>query len=176
MISLPIIWQWDGEALRPATKYQAKLANEDFVVGQRYRMIEEAERSDQSHKHEFAWLREAWKTFPEDRADELYEQFPSPDHLRKFALIKKGYCTMKQYPCTSRAEAERLRAALKEQADEYALIVQRDAVVTVYTAVSQSRRAMGGPQFQASKTAIMEFVGDLLGVDPETLGRQTEAA
>jgi hypothetical protein len=35
---------------------------------------------------------------------------------------------------------------------------------------------MGAAQFQQSKTALMEFVGDLLGVDPETIGQVEKAA
>lgn len=54
--------------------------------------------------------------------------------------------------------------------------VVRDAVVRVHTAQSQSRKAMGGAEFQASKTALTEWVAGLLGVAPETLGRVQEAA
>jgi hypothetical protein len=31
-------------------------------------------------------------------------------------------------------------------------------------------------QFQESKTAILEFIAGLIGVEPETLGKQTRAA
>lgn len=175
-IAPPIVWQYDGDNLVPSSGYWRRTAEKYLTVGQRYRMVEEAERSTASHNHEFAWLTEAWRNFPEDRADELYEQFPSTEHLRKYALIKKGHCTMKQYPCHSEAEAERLRIALQDEADEYALIVRRRVVVTVYKAVSQSKRAMGPAQFQQSKSDIIDYVAELIGVDPETLGRQSEAA
>jgi hypothetical protein len=35
---------------------------------------------------------------------------------------------------------------------------------------------MGNAQFQASKSDLMDFVGELLGVDPETLGKVEQAA
>ena len=60
--------------------------------------------------------------------------------------------------------------------DVYAIVRQRGPVVTVYTAVSQSKRAMGAAMFQQSKSDLMDFVGDLLGVDPETLGKVEQAA
>lgn len=167
----PLMFQWTGDAMEPASGYWRRQANEHFVVGQRYRLIEENERSGVSHNHEFAWLKEAWNSLP----DELLAQYPNSEVLRKHALIAKGYCTMVQHVCPTKAEAERLAAILKPR-DIYAIVVQRGNVVTEYTAVSQSRRAMGGPQFQASKTAIMEFVADLLGVDPETLGKVEQAA
>ncbi len=170
-MNLPVVYHWDGEALKPATKYQAKLADEQFVVGLRYRMVEDAERSIASHNHEFAWLKEAWNSLP----DYLLDQYPNPEILRKHALIEKGHCTLVQHACASVAEAERLREILKPY-DPYAIVKQRGAVVSVYTAVSQSKRSMGSAMFQQSKSDILEFVAGLLGVEPETLGRQTEAA
>lgn len=167
MTTLPLMFAWDGEALVPAGQYWARKADEQFVVGQRYRMVEEAERSQASHNHEFAFLAEAWASLP----DELLAQYPSAEHLRKKGLIAKGYCTMTQHACATVSEAERLESAITKHVDTYAVVVRRRNVVTVYEAVSQSKRAMGAAQFQASKTALMEFVGDLLGVDPETVGR-----
>jgi len=167
----PIFLEWDGEAFRPAGRYWDRLANEHFVVGERYRMIEENDRSTATHNHEFAFLTEAWNSLP----DALHAQYPNPEVLRKHGLIAKGYCTMVQHVCATKAEAERLQEILKPY-DPYAIVVARGNVVTVYTAVSQSRRAMGAAQFQASKSALMDFVGDLLGVDPETIGKVERAA
>lgn len=165
------MFQWDGEAMVPASGFWSRKADEQFVVGQRYRMVEEAERSTVSHNHEFAWLTEAWNSLP----DELLAQYPNSEILRKHALIAKGFCTMVQHACPTMAEAARLAAILRPM-DAYAVVIQRGSVVTIYHAISQSKRAMGAAQFQQSKQAIMEFVGDLLNVDPETLGRQERAA
>ena len=46
-------------------------------------------RSKASHDHFFAIINEAWKNLPEDMGDD----FPSPEHLRKWALIKSGFCS-----------------------------------------------------------------------------------
>src|SRR4051812_22432345 len=105
----PLLWQWDGEALVPATGYWAKAADHYLTVGQRYRMVEEQERSEVSHNHEFAWLKEAWNSIP----DELLAQYPNTEVLRKHGLIAKGYCTMVQHVCPTAAEAQRLAAILK---------------------------------------------------------------
>ena len=171
MTAMPIKFHWDGDAMVPDGKYWARQADEQFVVGQRYRLVEENERSSASHSHEFAFLTEAWNSLP----DELYAQYPNSEVLRKHGLIAKGFCTMVQHVCKSEAEAQRLAAILKPY-DAYAVVVARGTVVTVYTAVSQSRRAMGAAQFNQSKQAIMEFVGDLLGVDPATIGKVERAA
>jgi hypothetical protein len=169
----PIIWQYDGDNLVPASGFWRRVAAENLVVGERYRLVEENERSEVSHRHEFAWLRSAYASLP----DELVPQYPSVEHLRKQALIDKGYCTMKQHVCQSKAEAERLERVLSEERDDpYMVIVRRRNVVTTYRAVSQSKKAMGAPQFQQSKQDIIEYVAKLIGVDPETLGQQSEAA
>jgi hypothetical protein len=167
----PLVLTWNGDSLEPASGYWRRMANEHLVVGQRYRMVEEAERSLASHNHEFAWLKEAWNSLP----DELLDQYPNTEILRKHGLIAKGHCTMVQHVCATAAEAERLAAILRPY-DPYAIVRQRGTVVTVYTAVSQSKRAMGAAMFQQSKSDLMEFVGDLLGVDPETLGKVEQAA
>lgn len=167
----PIIWTWNGDALEPAGGHWRRLANEHLVVGERYRMVEENERSAVSHNHEFAWLKEAWLSLP----DALLDQYPNTEVLRKHALIDRGHCTMVQHVCASVAEAERLAAILKPY-DAYAIVRQRGHVVTVYTAASQSRKAMGAAMFQQSKSDIIDFVANLLGVDPETLGQQGRAA
>jgi hypothetical protein len=46
------------------------------------------ERSAKSHRHYFAVINEAWQNLPEDLADE----FPNAEALRKRALIKNGLC------------------------------------------------------------------------------------
>lgn len=171
MSPLPIVFQWDDHVMRPATNWQAHLAGQQFAPGKRYRLVEEAERSTATHNHEFAWLKEAWNSMP----DPLVDQYPNPEILRKHALIAKGHCTMVQHECPTVAEAERLAAILKPY-DAYAIVRQRGRVVTVYTAVSQARNAMSAAMFQATKNDIIDFVADLLGVEPETLSRQTESA
>jgi hypothetical protein len=168
----PVKFIWDGEAMVPATGYWARQCDKQFVVGEAYRLAEAHERSQISHNHEFAFIAEAWNSLP----DHLLEQYPSPEHLRKYALIRKGFATMVQHPCPTKAEAERLLAVLAGHVDKYAIVVRRDAVVTVYEAESQSYRSMGKKRFQESKTAIMEFIGDLLGVQPAALANVQEAA
>jgi hypothetical protein len=169
---MPIRFQWDGEVMAPASGYWSRQADKQFVVGEVYRLAEEHERSQVSHNHEFAFLAEAWNSLP----DHLLDQYPSAEHLRKKGLIAKGHCTMTQHACASIAEAERLEAAIIGHVDTYAVVRRRGSVVTVYEAVSQSYRAMGKAQFQQSKTALMEFVGDLIGVAPDELSKVRTAA
>lgn len=121
-------------------------------------------RSPNSHNHEFAWLTEAWRNLPENCAD-LY---PSAEHLRKRALIAAGYYDEIITDVGSKAGALRV-AAMLHAIDDFAVVSVRGPIVIRRTAKSQSRRAMDKATFQASKTAVMEVVAQMLGVTPDEL-------
>lgn len=166
MTSLP--YRWDGEALIPM---RPKLCDAELVVGAVYFMAPEERRSDKSHRHEFAWLREAWLQLPEALAD----RFPSEEHLRKAALIDAGFFTETMIDCGTKAAALRV-AAFARGKNEFALVITRGPVVVVREAKSQSRRAMEPKEFQESKTAILETVCGWIGVTPEALERNAGRA
>ena len=163
----PLAFQWDGEVMKPLN---GRRADAFYTVGMRYVMEPVNQRSDPSHKHEFAWLREAWMSLPDQYAD----RFPTAEHLRKWALIRAGYSDSQSIVCESKAAAQRLVGFMRP-IDEFAVIIASEKTVTRYTAKSQSKRAMGAKEFQDSKTAIMEVVAKLLGVEPGQLP-QREAA
>ena len=156
--------------MKPVGRF-AREADRYFVIGERYRLEEVSERSEVSHKHEFAWLREAWRNLPEDLAD----QFPTPEHLRKRALIQAGFYHETVTDCGSNAAALRVMAMARGM-DQFAYAVVRGPLCVVRTAESQSRRAMDKARFQDSKTKIMEIIAEMIGVTPETLGREAERA
>lgn len=165
-----ILFDWDGETMIPAKGF-AKRCDEYFVVGERYRMGVEELRSWVTHAHQFAWIADAWANLPESMAG----QFPTPEHLRKFALVKTGHCTMKQHPCKNNAEAQRLAATIRIYV-EYSVVQTEGSVVTVFEPMSQSMRAMGKAQFQKSKTDILDYIAGLLEVAPGVLANQGQAA
>ena len=169
-MSATLPYRWSGEAFEPLPGFR-KRADAAFVVGQVYHMETIEERSARTHRHFFALINEAWQSLPEDFA----ERFPTPDHLRKFALIKAGFADSRQIVAASRSEALRLAAFIRP-IDEYAVVGVSDAVVTVWTAQSQSLRAMGKERFKASKDGVLAAIEDLLDLEPGTLGQQKEAA
>ena len=161
MSIVPMVFEWTGEALVPC---QPKVADEHYVVGQRYRMAPIEERSLNSHAHYFSALTEGWQNLPED----LTERFPSVEHLRKFALIKSGFRDERSIVCSSKAEAQRLAAFIKPL-DIFAVVLAREATVTVLTAKSQSMRAMGKADFEASKQAVLALVAGMIKVPLDEL-------
>lgn len=163
----PLPFRWDGEALVPLNQHWAKRADAAYTIGETYTLVPHEERSANSHKHYFAEVAEAWHQLPEH----LSEAYPSPEALRKFALIKAGFCDAHPFVCSSRAEALRFASYIKP-VDAYAVVTVKEAVVTRYTAQSQSLKAMGKDEFQRSKQAVLEIVAEMIGVSPSDLSRE----
>lgn len=163
-------FRWDAEAqvMRPT---HPGLAASRFDADATYLLTAVEHRSGKSHDHEFAWLGEAFKNLPEG----LAEQIPTVEHLRKRALIATGFYAETMIDAGSNAAALRVAAFMRAK-DEFAHVVVRGAYAVERVAKSQSRRAMDKAEFQASKTAILDYVANLIGVAPETLDRQREAA
>ncbi len=162
-MAAPLQFRYEGEGeFRAASSYWAKRADLAYVVGQTYQMVEHNDRSQASHNHEFAAIAEMWQSMPERYRQEPWAQ--SPEHLRKYALIMCRYCDTQTFACGSRAEAERWAANLRPM-DEYSIVTFEGSTVFRFTAQSQSRRAMGAKRFQESKTAVLEYIEDLIGVD-----------
>lgn len=162
----PLPFVWDGEAMRPPPAY-ARRADELFAIGATYVLSEvEDNRSAKSHRHYFALVREAWANLQ----DFDVINFPTPEHLRKWALIKAGYRDERTVVGRSKAEAARIAAFIRPM-DSYALIVTHGTSVTVYTAQSQSEAAMGKRRFQESKDAVLQVLSERLGVSVTDLRR-----
>ncbi len=161
-----IIFDWSGEAMVPMARF-ARMADEHFVVGERYRMEVIEERSAISHSHYFASIHESWLNLPEM----MTAQFPTQEHLRKYALIKAGFADKNSIVCTSKAEAIRIAAFIKP-IDDYSIVTVDGRVITRYTAQSQSLRAMGKEKFQDSKTKVLDIISAMIGTTKETLMQQ----
>lgn len=166
----PLTFQWTGEAFQPVGRF-AKECDRYFVVGERYQLIEHADRSQASHGHYFAALSEAWSNLPEREA----ERHVTPEHLRKYALVKCGYADRQDFVANSKAEAMRLAAALRS-VDDYAVITVSGNAVSRWTAQSQSMRAMGKKAFQDSKQAVLDYVASLVGVSSDELSSNAQKA
>ena len=155
---------WNGEAMIPA---RPKAADKEYVIGRRYWLEEASERSWISHQQQFAWIGEAWGNLPEGLAD-LY---PTPEHLRKSALVATGWHREMIIEAGNAAAALRV-AAYARSRDEFAHVTTRGPTVTVRWARSQRMHGadrMDKAEFQASKDDILGWIANLIGVEPERL-------
>jgi hypothetical protein len=157
----PIAFTWDGDHMVPLSP---AAADRQYVVHETYRLVPYEDRSQASHNQYFAAVNEAWQNLPA----EVAERFATAEHLRKLCLIKAGYRDERSIVAASKAEAQRLVAFIRPL-DDYAVVLASEAVVTVYTAKSQSMKAMGKRVFQESKQAVLDICADLIGVAPAQL-------
>lgn len=161
----PIRCRWDGEAFIPERRF-ARICDNRFIIGELYPLVVEEERSQATHNHYFAAVHDAWVNLPDDMA----ERWPTAEHLRKWALIKAGYRDERTVPCATAAEAQRVRALVKGL-DDYAVVLVHENVVSVFTAKTQSTKAMKKAEFQESKQKVLDVLAELIGVRTRELER-----
>ncbi len=125
-----------------------------------FERAEEVSAASRGHYH--ACVSEAWKNLPEQD-----ERFPTPDALRKWALIKGSYCTDMSVVCDSPEQAQTV-ASFTGNA-EGTIIVVRGNVVKKYTAKSQSAASMGKDEFQRSKNDVLDIIAELIAVTRKRL-------
>ena len=164
----PLAYRWSGTGFEILPRHQ-KAADAEFVIGQVYTLEEVKGRSQASHNHFFASVSNGWLNLPEQMA----ERFPTSEHLRKWCLIRSGHHDQRSIVAASKAEAQRVAAFIKPM-DEFAIVVISECTVTVYTAKSQSRKAMGGKVFQESKQAVLDLIDGMLGVSPGETQKNAE--
>jgi hypothetical protein len=159
----PFMFYWHEGAMIPRN-ISRKLCDRTFVEGATYPLVVQEPRSRASHNHYFAAIEKGWHNLGEQIAGE----FPTAEHLRKHALIAAGFADKRSLVCASKAEAVRTAAFVRPM-DEYAVVTATHAVVTIYTAKSQSVRAMGRKHFEDSKRAVLDVIAAMVGVEPEAL-------
>jgi hypothetical protein len=154
----PFAFRYDAERSVMVPKLP-RLADRHYVDGQWYTLAIVEDRSGASHRHYHAAIKDAWLSLPEPWA----ERFPTETHLRKYALVKAGYCDVQEFAVSSHAEALRL-AAFVRGIDEYAVVLTKDKTVQRFTAKSQNYRTMNKAEFETSKAAVLEVIAGIIGV------------
>lgn len=161
----PLPYRWTGEAWEPLQGFRRR-ADAEFVIGDVSHLEVVERRSEKSHNHYFAAIADAWRSLPED----LVEQFATPEHLRRRALIATGWRDQTSIVASSKAEARRLAAFIRP-IDEFSVVAVNECVVVRMTAKSQSLKAMGAKDFQASKTDVLDWIAGQIGTTRDTLVR-----
>lgn len=152
----PIQMTYSDEGVFLSDRRQRAVCDEHFGQGEVVTMARVEERSRKSHDHYFVTLGELFDTLPEH----LNARWPTFDSFRKSGLIETGHCDTDTTVCATKAEAERLTVALKRHLPPECLTVLRGVVVTVYTPLSQSLKAMGKDRFQASKDDVLGWANE----------------
>jgi hypothetical protein len=170
MSDSPILCRWDGLAFQPLDRFK-RISDERYVVGEVYYVEASQGRSESSHRHYFACINEAWKNLP----DEIAQQFPTPEVLRKKALILAGYANITSFVTPTRKAALQLAAYIRKR-DDCCIVEVRGQVISVGEARSQSHRAMGKKEFQDSKEKVLEIIAGMIGTSVADLASHSRAA
>lgn len=146
----------------------AAYCEEQFGEGEVVTFERHEERSTQSHNHYFACIKEAFDNLPEGD-----NRFPTPDALRRWALIRSGYCITNDVVLSTPEEARAVAAFMGNS--EGTIIVVRENIVRRYTAKSQSAKSMGREEFQRSKQDTLDTIAELLAVKRRELEKAKSA-
>lgn len=166
----PFLAQWTGEEMIPLGRFR-KLCVDQFVVGEEYALMMVENRNMGSHNAYFAQVGRAWKNL----AEEYDGDFPSPEHLRKWALVQTGYYFETDYVFDTKKDARMFAVAIRDK-DEYAVIkIGSDGkTVKVFTAQSQSVPAMPPDLFEQSKTDVLDLIAGMARTTPAELKTQAK--
>lgn len=169
MSGLPTLrYRYMGEGVFEALPHFRERCDKELVCGEVYSLGIIEERSSKSHSHYFASLKQAFDNMP-DRYG-----FMNVEHMRKWTLIRTGWCHIRSHILSTEQDAAETYKALAEDRTgmdgHYDIIEHKGRVVTIYRAMSQSVRSMGKEDFQLSKTAVLDYVAGLL----ETSRRELE--
>jgi hypothetical protein len=160
---LPIygVWRADG-TFAPLPRFEHRAA-EQLVVGHTYRIVEGDEPSTATKNHLFLCIGEAFKNLPEHIAG----RFVSPEHLRKWCLIKEGYADERNLVFDTPGDAQRAAVLMSQLNNQFAVIVVRECVVSIY--VAKSIRPMDKKEFQECKEKVLDRLAAMLGIKASEL-------
>ena len=115
---------------------------------------------DPVRRRYFAIVHESYDNLPAKWS----KRFPSVEHLRKWALIKAGWCDVVQVVAgsTVRQIADAMR-----KLDRFAVISVNGEIITIFTAKSQTRKNQPKAQFMETAQKVYNILSDMLGTDVE---------
>jgi hypothetical protein len=176
-MSRAVWFEWSEPGVMVPLPREMRQCDRLFCVGERYRLIEEEERSLVSHRQFFAVIHSAWQNLPELTAQE----FESEDELRYFVTIKAGFSEKSQavFDTPQEAQDARDRTIGLIRKVGYAIVVVEGCVLTVHTPVSLKMRgegAIGHKQFQKLKERAFEILAQMTSTTVDDLVKNSAEA
>ena len=160
--------QWDGEGFFLPTVSKMK-CKETLKPGETVALEIKRPRHLAMHRRFMAMVTDYHDNLPESLANAPFAA--SPDHLRKYALIRCGFADTITHTAKSEAEARRVEETFQSmRGDTFALVYRQGLIVYRSVALSQAFAKMNQKQFRESSERIEEFLATLVG------GKRGEAA
>ncbi len=165
MATPKLIAVWDGEAFVPEARFKWQ-CGQDYTAGEKYQIEALPQRSIRSHNHFMAAVDDVWKNLRENQD----RKFPSPTHLRRWALVECGYCTEQAKIFSTKKDALSAAASIRE-IDPYSVIHVRGNVLLKWTPLSMKTIAMDSEKFQKAKADVLDLLASMIGVRQKQLGK-----
>lgn len=178
----PLPFKWDGTTMTPEQRFVA-LARRQFIKDCVYVLEGHEPASHADRGHYFASIKEAWNNLDA----ETTARYPTPEHLRKWALIKAGWRIENVVFGPDEAWAIRTVAFNKRQDDFAVTIVIApsggDELWSVRILVARSQK-IGRPEdgmmtkdeWRQSKQDVLDILSQRLGVTRRELTKAGERA
>lgn len=163
--------RWDGATFTPEPKFRI-IATRQFIKDGVYILEGHEPASHADRGHYFATIKEAWSNLDADAT----ARYPTPEHLRKWALVKAGWRKDNFTVCDSVDRATQLAAFIR-RLDDYAVVVVEGNVVRTYVARSQK---IGRPEdgkmtkeeWRQSKQDVLDILSNKIGVTRKALEKE----
>ncbi len=156
---------WDGEAFYPEARFQWQ-CQQDYAVGEKYQFEALPMRSIRSHNHFFISIEDAWLNI----RDDYPKKFPSPEHLRKWALVECGYCTERVTVYDTAKDARQAAKEIREE-NPHDVMQVKGNILYKWRPLSQKVLQMDAVKFQKSKTDVLDLLASMIGVRQKQLGK-----
>lgn len=163
----PIVFVWTAEGTMVPLPRFRKLCDEQFAVHEEYPLVVMRARNMNQHRAYFAALNDIF----ENLAEQYEGVFPSMEHLREWALCQTEFCTVTHEAYETRKDALQAAKALRRLAPYAVMSVVETTLVTKH-AMSQSVRAMGKEDFEASCKAVLDIVAGMARMTPAEARRE----
>lgn len=145
-------------AMVPEPRFRA-LCERQYALDESYALGPVDGVSSASRGGFFASVKEAWSNLPDDDT-----RFPTPEHLRKRALVQAGWATHTQTVMDTKKDAVAFAKGLR-RVDEYAVIKVSRNVVDCWIAKSIATGQISGDEFRGVKTRALDWVASLAGTN-----------
>lgn len=155
-------------AMVPVKRFR-RFAGEQYQAGHVYRLGPFEEQSEASRGHFFACVHTAWLNLPET----VTPRWKSETHMRRWILIRCGWYDEKEFELKDEEQAFRLGTFIRTE-DPYASMTVHGNKLIVRRAMTQSPKAMGKHNFEASKQDVLSYLSNLIGVDVTTLRKESK--
>ncbi len=165
----PVMFTWtDDGVMAPLPRFRA-LCDRQYAVGEEYALGPVENIPGNSRAPLFIAAKETWNSLPEDD-----DRFPTPEHLRKRALVRAGWATHAQYVLDTPKDAKALALALRQH-DGYAVIRISGSTVEVWTAKSIAAGQISAEEWKVVKERALAFLATVTGVTSGELQRHSRS-